>query len=196
MPKAEQDKLTLDQKNGMCRCMGENALRQNSCNFPGLGQYYNAAIDKKDPVKPTDPGPQPSEPTYPLAPAKPVDPNNLQMLQKYLSDLTDYNNSVSQISDQYKTEVNTWQNQQIDYKTQLETYQKGLSELEVKRAIAVGSAESTIRRFKDDYGWTFINKNDRQVYLKTLVTTWAAQLIISLVLFVGVVFLQKRNDVV
>jgi len=176
--------------------MGENALGQNSCDFPGLGKYYNAAIDEKDPAKPVEPGPQPDEPSFPPEPAKPADPNNLQMLQKYLSDMSDYINQVSQIRDQYKSESNAWQKQQEDYKTQVETYQKDLSELEVKRAIAVGSAESTIRRYKDDYGWTFVNKKDRKAYLNTLFTTWAAQLIIIMVLFSGVVILQKRYDVV
>ncbi len=196
LPDAEQDHLSLDQKNAQCKCMGENALHQSSCNFPGLGEYYNAAIDQQDPVKPVDPGPQPAEPTLPTAPAQPADPNNLQMLQLYLSDLTAYNTQVSQIQNDYKTSMNAWQQQQEDYKTQIETYQNDLSELVIKRAIAVGSAEATIRRFKDDYGWTFVNKNDRPAYLRTLVTTWAAQSIISLILFIGVVILQKRRDVV
>jgi len=195
LPKEEQDKLSLDQKKAQCSCMGENALRETSCNFPGLGKYYNAAIDEKDPVKPLEPGPQPKEPVFPPEPAKPADPNNLQMIQMYLNDLTVYNEDVSQIRDQYKNELDTWQEQQEDYKTQLETYQKGLSEIEVKRAIAVGSAESTISRYKEDYGWTFIHKKDRPVYMKTLVTAWAAQIIIILTLFVGVVILQKRTDV-
>jgi hypothetical protein len=195
LPKEEQDKLSLDQKNALCSCMGENALRENSCNFPGLGKYYNAAIDEKDPVKPLEPGPQPKEPVFPPEPPKPSDPNNLLIIQKYLSDLTVYNDDVSQIRDQYKSELNDWQKQQEDYKTQLETYQKELSELEVKRAIAVGSSEATIRRYKDDYGWTFINKKDRPVYMKTLVTAWAAQIVIILTLFAGVVILQKRIDV-
>jgi ABC-type multidrug transport system ATPase subunit/pSer/pThr/pTyr-binding forkhead associated (FHA) protein len=195
LTQAEQDKLTLDQKNATCRCMGENALHQNSCNFPGLGKYYNAAIDQKDPLKPVDPGPQPADPTLPPEPAKPADQNNLLLLQKYLGDLGNYNTQVSQIQTQYKNQLVAWQKSQEDYKTQLETYQNDLSELQVKRAIAVGSAESTIRRYKDDYGWTFVNKNDRPVYIKTLVTTWVAQLFISLVLFVGVVILQKRYDV-
>jgi len=195
LPKEEQDKLSLDQKNALCSCMGENALRENSCNFPGLGKYYNAAIDEKDPVKPLEPGPQPKEPVFPPEPPKPSDPNNLLIIQKYLSDLTVYNDDVSQIRDQYKSELNDWQKQQEDYKTQLETYQKELSELEVKRAIAVGSSEATIRRYKDDYGWTFINKKDRPVYMKTLVTAWAAQIVIILTLFAGVVILQKRTDV-
>ena len=192
----ERDALTLDEKNSQCTCMGENALRQESCNFPGLGKYYTAAIDEKDPVKPVEPGPQPAEPVLPAAPSKPADPNNILLLQKYLVDLDDYNQEVTSLQDDYKASIDDWQQQQEDYKTQLETYQQDLTELEVERAIAVGSAESTIRHYKEDYGWTFVNKNDRPVYYRTLVITWAAQLIIILVLFTGTVLLQKRLDVV
>ena len=65
LPKEERDNLTLDEKNKACSCMGENALRESSCNFPGLGDYYNAAIDESDPLKPVEPGPKPAEPVLP-----------------------------------------------------------------------------------------------------------------------------------
>ena len=196
LPKEERDNLTLDEKNKACSCMVENALRESSCNFPGLGDYYNAAIDESDPLKPVEPGPKPAEPVLPDEPAKPANMNSVQSLQLYLNDLTTYNDQVSKLQDQYKKDVDAWQNEQEDYKTQLESYQKDLTDLEVKRAIAVGSAESSIQRFKDDYGWTFLNKADRSLYLKTIFGTWGAQLIIILVLFVGTVVMQKRRDVV
>ncbi len=194
LSKDEQDKLTLDEKNAQCTCMGENALHEDSCNFPGLGEYYDIAIDQPDPVKPVEPGPQPTAPTFPPAPASPADTNNMLLLQKYLSDLTTYNDSVSEIRDAYQKEIDAWQTEQENYKTKIETYQTDLTELEVKRAIAVGSAELTIQRYKDDYGWTFVNKNDRSKYLHTLYTTWGAQLLISLVLFIGTVIMQKRHE--
>lgn len=191
---AEQDDMTLDEKNTNCTCMGENALRQSSCNFPGLGEYYDKAIDEPDPTKPAEPGPQPKEPTFPPAPEKPADINNVLLLQKYLADLDTYNQDVDEIRNKYQEDIDAWKAEQDTYKTDIETYQKDLTELKVKRAIAVGSAEATIRRYKDDYGWTFINKNDRQNYLNTLYTTWGAQSIIILVLFVGTVILQKRHE--
>lgn len=194
LPKDKQDKLTLDEKNKNCTCMGENALRESSCNFPGLGKYYDVAIDTKDPVKPSEPGPQPEQPKFPPAPDKPADPNNILLLQKYLGDLNVYNDKVAKIRDDYQTKIDDWKKEQDLYKTAIETYQKDLTELKVKRAIAVGSAESTIRRYKDEYGWTFINKNDRQTYLNTLYTTWCAQSLISLVLFIGTVIMQKRRE--
>ena len=194
LSKEEQDKLTLDEKNARCTCMGKNALHEDSCNFPGLGEYYDTAIDQPDPVKPGEPGPQPTEPAFPPAPESPADTNNILVLQKYLVDLTAYNDSVSKIRADYQKEIETWQTEQKNFKTELETYQTDLTELEVKRAIAIGSAESTIQRYKDEYGWTFVNKNDRSKYLNTLYTTWGAQLLISLVLFIGTVIMQKRRE--
>ena len=196
LTKAERDDLTLDEKNKQCNCMGENAVRENSCIFPGLGDYYDAAIDEPDPAKPVEPGPKPEEPTLPAEPAQPADPNNLQDLQLYLQQLTTYNDEVSKLQNEYKDRVNAWQQEQEDYKSNIETYQTDLTDLEVSRAIAVGSAESTIERYKDDYGWTFVNKNDRSAYIKRILTTWGAQLVIILVLFIGTIYMQKQRDVV
>jgi len=193
-PKSEQDDMTLSEKNANCSCMGENALRESSCNFPGLGKYFDAAIDKPDPAKPAEPGAQPAEPKFPDPPAKPADINNVLLLQKYLADLDVYNKDVDKIRTDYQTKIDDWKKEQDNYKTAIETYQTDLTELKVKRAIAVGSAESTIRRYKDDYGWTFINKEDRTTYLNTLYTTWGAQSIIILVLFIGTVIMQKRRE--
>jgi len=195
LPKAERDNLTLDEKNSKCICMGENALHQDSCNFPGVGDYYDAAIDQKDPIKPAEPGSKPTEPVLPVAPVAPDNPNNLRSLQVYLNDLNVYNEQVTKLQDDYKQKINAWQEEQEQFKDQIQTYQKDLTDLEVKRAIAVGSAEATIQRYKDDYGWTFLDKENPDVYPSTIVKTWFAQIIIILVVFAGTVFMQKRRDV-
>ncbi len=196
LPEDQRNDLSLEQKNERCNCMGENALHKTSCDFPGLGEYYTEAIDRADPQKPVEPGAQPEQPQFPPEPSKPADLNNLQALQKYLSDLGAYNNQVSQLRSQFQGEMDAWQTQQEQYKTQFQTYQTDLTDLEVKRAIAIGSAELTIQRFNEDYGWTFVNKEDRKDYYGVLITTWAAQLIIILILFTGTVILQKRREVV
>lgn len=191
----ERDDLTLDERNNDCICMGENALREESCNFPGLGKFYDEAIDEADPVEPEEPGPKPKEPVLPAKPADPANPNSVGDLQAYLSELTAYNDEVSKLQDDYKEEINAWQDEQEDYKDDIQTYQEDLTELEVKRALAIGSAEATIERYKDDYGWTFLDKEDESNYLRTIVNTWIAQLIIILVVFTGTVIMQKRRDV-
>jgi hypothetical protein len=175
--------------------MGENALHEDSCNFPGLGKYYDKAIDEADPVKPAEPGPKPEEPVLPQKPADPQNPNSVRDLQTYLGALNQYNDDVSKLQDDYKEKINAWQDDQENYKDQIETYQKDLTELKVKRALAVGSAEATIQRYLDDYGWTFLDKENRKDYLSVIVKTWIAQLIIILVVFTGTVFMQKKRDV-
>jgi hypothetical protein len=195
LSKDERDKLSLDQKNAMCKCMGKNALYQNSCNFPGLGKFYNAAIDQPDPAKPIAPGAQPSEPQLPQPPAQPADPNSLPLLQKYLADLSAYNKTVATLQDAYKKAVADWQKQQEAYQSQIASYQKDLTNLQIKRVIAIGSAESNIQLYKDEFGWTFVDKQDRAGYLRTMYITWGAQGIIILLLFGATVFLQKRREV-
>lgn len=191
LPKDQQDALTLDQKNASCACMGQNALYEDSCNFPGLGKYYTSALDKPDPAKPVDPGPQPEKPALARAPQSPSNGD----LQAYLKALTNYNNESAEQQNIYKDEIDAWQAKQEDYKDALKTYQVDITNLKVDRATAVGSAEATISRYKEQYGWTFINKNDRANYLQSLLTTWVAQLIICLVLFAGTVYMQKRVEV-
>lgn len=196
LPEAQRDDLTLDDKNSSCICMGENALHEDSCNFPGLGKYYDEAIDQTDPIKPAEPGSKPAEPVLPEKPAEPENPNDLLALQVYLNDLNVYNENASKLQDDYKDKVNAWQADQETYRDKIETYQKDLTELKVKRALAIGSAEATIQRYKDDYGWTFLDKENSDIYPGTVVKTWLAQIIIILVVFAGTVFMQKRRDVV
>lgn len=196
LPKEERDDLTLEEKNENCICMGENALREDKCYFPGLGSYYDEAIDTIDPIEPAEPGPQPKEPVLPEEPAEPENPNNILELQAYLNDLGIYNDEVARLQDEYKEKIDDWQDDQETYKDEIKDYQEELTELKVKRAVAVGAAESTIENYKDDFGWTFVDKTDEEGYHKSLFGTWAAQLIIILVLLAGTVYMQRRRDVV
>ena len=196
LPADERDNLTLDEKNSDCICMGDNALHEDSCNFPGLGSYYDEAIDTADPLKPVEPGPKPTEPKLPEKPAYPQNPNDIRQLQAYLNELTVYNDEVAKLQDNYKEEINAWQDEQDAYKDKIETYQTDLTELKVKRAVAVGAAESTIENYKDDFGWTFVDKKDEDNYYKTVLGTWSAQLVIILVLLAGTIFMVKKRDVV
>jgi hypothetical protein len=147
--------MTLDEKHEQCTCMGENAVRQDSCNFPGLGEFFD-------------------EPTLPEEPTL-TNPNSLQAMQLYVSEpetynaevkqlQDDYNAEVTQLQDNYKAEIDKWQQENDDYRDAIQTYQKDLAALEVKRAIAIGATESSIERYKDDFGWTFLNKHDKMVY--------------------------------
>ena len=104
--------------------MGENALDKDRCNFPGIGDFYDAAIDTEDPIKPVDPGEQPAEPTLPDPPPAVKDPNDLIAMQIYLNELNQYNEEVARLQDAYKEKINDWQDQQEIYKTEIENYQE------------------------------------------------------------------------
>jgi hypothetical protein len=196
LPREQQDQLTLAQKNQQCTCMGENALREASCNFPGLGQYYDPAIDQADPSPPSAPGAQPPQPSLPPAPTAPQNISDPVAVAKFLNDLSAYKETVNQAQYDYALQVSGWQQQQQAYLTGLQTYQQNLGTLEGRRTLAVGSAESMIRRFKTDFAWAFVSKKDHPAYLRYLYRTWGAQLVIIMVLFVATLLVQKRRDLV
>ena len=102
---------------------------------------------------------------------------------------------MAELRREYENELSEFRAEQELYGAQLARYQTELAELEVERATAIGAAESNIRIYFDEYGWTFVDTEDRTAYLGTLLTTWGAQLTIILVLFVGTVIVQKRRDV-
>jgi hypothetical protein len=195
MTAAQRKGLTRAQKDSQCKCMGINAVREASCKFPGLGQYYDPAIDAAAPVKPAEPGPQPQSPVFPDAPQKPSNLNDPQALQAYLKALDDYNAQVTQIRNKFNDVLKAYGTTTDAYKTAINAYQTKETDYESARATAVGSAEAVINRFWTDYGWTFVNQNDRAVYLGTLLKTWLAQLVIIAVFFIGTVIAQKSQDV-
>ena len=108
----------------------------------------------------------------------------------------DYNAEVTRLQDDYKAEMDEWQPENDDYRSAIETYEKDLTDLEVKRAIAIGTAESTIERYKDDFGWTFLNKDDKKVYYPGLLKLWLAQIVIIGIHFGVTVYVLKHRDVV
>jgi ABC transport system ATP-binding/permease protein len=190
-----QKLLTNEQKEQHCNCMGNSVLRQSSCNFPGLGQYYDVAVDTPDPAEPAAIRSEPDPPELPPPPAQPANLNDPAAMQAYLVELGEYNTAVSQLQREYQVDAATYSVERELHQVRTFVYRGDLAELELTRAAAIGAAESRIRFFHDDFGWTFVDKNDEATYFQTLFTAWVAQLIIILVLFLGTVALQRRRDV-
>ncbi|MCC6190601.1 MAG: FHA domain-containing protein [Anaerolineales bacterium] len=191
----EQDDLSDEEIEARgCNCSGVNALRQASCSFPGLGEYYDAAIDTADPIEPDALRPEPE----PLAlPPQPEQPDNLQnpvAVAAYLQALQDYMDQVNALRDDFEADLDAYRLEAEAYQDAMIGYQEELAELEVARATAKGSARARIRIFYDDFGWTFVDKESADYY-RTLFLTWGAQLGIILVLFVATILLQRRWDV-
>jgi pSer/pThr/pTyr-binding forkhead associated (FHA) protein/ABC-type multidrug transport system ATPase subunit len=195
LPKAEQDALTDEQiKARGCNCSGVNALRQSSCNFPGVGEYYNAAIDTADPVQPRALRPEPAPLSVPPEPTPPANQQDQQAMAVYLQALQVYLKQVNAQRTVYEADMTAYRNEAAAYQTAMQNYQETLTKLKVDRATAIGSAKARIRIFYNNFGWTFVDKQADKYY-QTLFLTWGAQLSIILILFVGTIFLQRRWDV-
>lgn len=195
LDEADQRLLTNRQKEQYCNCMGNSVLRESSCNFPGLGQYYDEAVDTPDPVEPPPLRDEPEPPALPPPPEQPANMNDPAAVQAYLAALSEHNTTVSALQREYQVDAAFYRVERELHQARTLVYQTDLAELELTRASAIGAAESRIRFFHDDFGWTFVDKSDEGAYFQTLFTTWAAQTIIILVLFLGTVALQRRRDV-
>ena len=206
LPEEQRQQLGLDERDANCNCMGTNALREESCNFPGIGASYDPAIDESPPVEPGDPPPQPGdrppEPELPPKPEEPADDTDFVALSEYRDALRVWEAEVQVIQDgyraeiaDYEAEINIYQAELEAYQAEVVDYQMARAEYEGRRIGAVGPAEVIIGQSVRDFGWTFVNKQDTGAYWGTLVTTWSAQFVIIGLLFVAILILQKRKDV-
>lgn len=222
LPKDLRKAMTLEDKqaNG-CRCMGINALRQESCNFPGVGDFYKPVVDEPEPEKPAGLRPKPEEPVIPVKPPDPVIPEppqqpgntatNVEMaeyllkLQDYQAEVENIQNAyksqmdlyqaeVEQIQDTYKAEMEMYQADADSYAEVMEQYQKDVAEWEIERNAAVSSAEGLIEPFANDFKWAFVDKRDRAAYLGKIFNAWKMQGVIILVLIFVTILLVWRKD--
>lgn len=195
LPEDEQELLTSNMKRTHCNCMGANALRESSCNFPGVGEYYDVAIDEADPLEPEPIRDEPSPADLPDEPERPFNLNDPLALQQYLNELSAFNEEVTEIRHAYEIDLAHYRVERELHQVRQFVYQTELTELELNRAAATGSAEARIRFFHNDFGWTFVDKENEGLYMQTLLTTWLAQSTIILVLLAGTLVMQRRRDV-
>ncbi len=217
LPDDVRNVMTLEDKATQgCRCLGVAIFPE--CNFPGVGRFYDPKIDEPKPTAPGDPpaGPTnaaPAEPAQPVLPPQPVEPEDQAdqiAMADYFAALRAWQAEVDQIQAgyeaqlaDYRVEVQAYQDEVAAYQTELQDYQAGaiqhqqdLTVWQVARESAAGKAESLILQINRDFGWTFVDKNDPTLYYPKIIGTWFAQLVYSGVLFVLILILQKRKDVV
>ncbi len=195
LTKEEREDLTLEQKEQLgCRCMGLNALREASCNFPGLGEFYDPAIDQAEPVEPAALGDPPAEPVMPPAPEQPADPSDQVAMAVYLQALQDYQKQVEEIQDAYRAEVNAYQEKADQYADDMKAYQEEKATWEINRNAAVGKAEGLIDTFHKNFGWAFVDKNNTSAYWSRLITVWGMQGLIILINFALILVFIYRKD--
>jgi ABC-type multidrug transport system ATPase subunit/pSer/pThr/pTyr-binding forkhead associated (FHA) protein len=191
----ERNLLTLEQKTAFgCRCMGLAIFDPNSCNFPGVGQYYTAEIEQLAPLEPAALVPEPAEPAIPPAPDPPADQNDKVAMVGYMNALQSYQDDVQAIQDQFKSELNLYRSQADLYTAQMKDYQSARVAYDAARSTAVSSAESLIKANIDKMGWAFVNLDDVNTLISWITQTWIAQLIIIGVYFLLVLGFIKRKD--
>ncbi len=195
LTQSERDSLSIEQKTGLgCKCMGLAVFDTNSCNFPGLGDFYKAEVNQTAPVEPAALGPEPSEPVIPPAPEPPADQTDQVAVIQYMNSLQSYQDDVKVLQDQFRSSMDLYRAQADLYTAQMEDYQTALVSYEGRRAEAVNGAEAMIKSNIDIMGWTFVDVRNTTVLLKWITNTWVAQLIIIAVYFGLILVFIKRKD--
>lgn len=129
----ERNKLTEADKK-QCNCLGANIFKK--CNFPGIWDQYDPAVDQPEPQKPMEPGDPPEVP----------------------SNLLD-------LDDGFRDEMDAYSQKVKDYQKKIEIWQDQYGEWKTKRGTAIASAEAILERFHRNQGGSF-NVNVREHWLK------------------------------
>jgi ABC-type multidrug transport system ATPase subunit/predicted component of type VI protein secretion system len=201
LPQVEIDALSLDFKNAECHCMGLNLFRDENkwgrrCYFPGLQKFYADEIGQPEPVEPVEPegpGDPPQAPEFPPQPVRPESQDPVAQ-QEYANQLEQWQDDVQRIQDDfarqseaYQAELDAFSVEQERYADELADYQDAVQDWQAGRTGAMASGENLIGRVKDDYGFT---------YDVNVLSRWFAQMFLTFLLFVGILILQKRKDVI
>lgn len=188
--------MSIEDKTAQCKCMGLNVLREEICSFPGVGEFFDPAIEEPAPNEPPPLRDKPSEPEIPPAPEKPDDESDSVAMAEYFEAMEVYQEEVTAIQDEYRAEMEGFEAEAEVYQAEMEAYQEENLEWEITREAAVNPAEGLIGTIYEDYGWTFVDKNDTQAFWSKILTTWTAQVVIIVVLLLGVLLMVKRKDAV
>lgn len=192
LPEDVRTSMTIDQKvENNCLCMGPNMLKEESCNHPGLGKFYNPAIDGPTPVEPEPLGDPPPEPVIPERPVQPTDQSDTVAMAEFFTALQEWEVQATAVQEEYKRQIEDFQVRAKVYEAEKIAYETARVEIQV----AVAPAEGIVNTFYQGTGWAYVNKEDSAAYLAKLTKTWMVQFSIILILFGAILFLQKRKDV-
>lgn len=192
LPEDVQASMSIDDKvANNCRCMGPNMLKEEFCNHPGLGKFYSPVIDGPAPVEPEPLGDPPPEPVIPERPVQPADQSDTVAMAEFFTALQEWEVQATAVQDDYKRQIEDFQVRAKVYEAEKIAYETARVELQV----AVAPAEGIVRNFYNGAGFTYVNKEDTTAYLAKISFTWLVQSFIILILFVAILYLQKRKDV-
>jgi len=224
LPKEERLNLTEEQKE-QCACLGVNIFTQCG-RMPGIltTDYYDdeakAALEAPEPIKPVEPTRLPSPTTIPSPTALPsptpyptptaLPQSNYSNINLWMADsqeqtadyydersdqLADYQEEVKDqsgdwaelTSDQMEDYADESQQQYKDFSELMEDYGDELGEWQKERGSSIGAAENSLSTYMEKWGRAFRG---------TILRRWVNLTIIALVFFAGILFFQKRKDVI
>ncbi|MBU0511217.1 MAG: ATP-binding cassette domain-containing protein, partial [Chloroflexi bacterium] len=149
LTKELQESMTLEDKETYgCRCMGIAVFDPESCDFPGIQEYYKPEIDQAPPEEPPPLGEKPPEPEIPPTPDEPEDQHDSVVVALYLTSLQAYQEEVGRIQLDYKNQMSIYEAEVQVYKAEAIAYQKELAEWNIARNAATGAAEGLIQSIK------------------------------------------------
>ena len=195
LPKDVRETMTLEDKstNG-CKCLGLNVLDAESCSFPGIGAFYDPAVDEPEPVEPPPLRDPPTEPILPERPSQPEDQSDSIAMAEFFDKIQAWEKDVQGIQETYKAQIDDYQVEADLYKTETIAFQESLAEWNIARASAFQPAENIIETFNGKVGWAFMDKSDPAAFRRKIGETWLAMLIINSVFIAGILILQKIKD--
>ena len=113
----------------------------------------------------------------------------------FFTALQTWEGQATQIQEDYKRQIAAYQADAEVYKSEVITYQTELANYQIAQAAAVTPAESIIEQFYENFNWIFVDKEDSAAYWGKIIKPWMIQSGIILILFVAILFLQKRKDI-
>ncbi len=188
--------IPLEQKEeNRCNCMGVVVFDPKSCNFPGVGQYYEPEIDQEAPVEPPSLRDKPPEPVIPPAPEAPANKYDQVAMAQYMNALQSYQDEVTHIQDDYKNQMQLYESEAKVYQAEMVKYQETRSKYDIARNSAVKGAEGLIDSITKQFGWAWVDKDNPKQFRPWLFRTWIAQGVLVLGYFLVILVLVKRKDV-
>lgn len=197
LPEEQRFAMSTEDKvaNG-CDCIGPNALKQENCNFPGVGEFYNEAVDMPEPAAPGPPPERPPDPELPTPPVEPEDQSDSVAVAEYLDALQVYQEEANRIQAQSEADFAAYEAGLEVYQARVAEYQQARIEWQIGRESAIQPVEGMVNASQRDFGWTFVDKDKPFAYWTTVLGSWAAQAVIIGLLFGAILFLQKRKDAI
>jgi len=176
LPKAQRDAL-LEKDKAKCNCMGPNLFQK--CDFPGLADLYDPAVDEPEPAQPKAPGDLPPPPARPTPPASQA----AEAQSKYQQEMQNYQKAM----ETYQKDVEAYQAAAKKYQDDMEAWRVRYQDWKAKHDKAISEGEGLIKKIYEDFG---------SMFKVNLATHWGWLAGITVVVFALVLLVQKRKDVV